>query len=99
MYPSLKWENTMSENISAQELSAEELNDVSGGVKKVDKSSAKLLLACATGEHLSTELAPTSPTQQELSDSALQDVVGGAAATAVRTAMLTCRKAGKDQQE
>jgi type VI secretion system secreted protein Hcp len=37
-------------------------------VKKVDKSSAKLLTACCTGEHL-------------------------------KTATLTCRKAGKDQQE
>jgi type VI secretion system secreted protein Hcp len=37
-------------------------------VKKIDKSSPKLFVACATGEHL-------------------------------KTATLTCRKAGKDQQE
>jgi hypothetical protein len=89
----------MNDHKLTQELSAEELNGVNGGVKKVDKSSAKLLLACATGEHISTGLSPAPATQQALSDSALQDVVGGAAATAVKTAMLTCRKAGKDQQE
>src|SRR5262249_35189790 len=37
-------------------------------VMKVNKASAKLLLACATGEH-------------------------------IKKAVLTCRKAGKDQQE
>ncbi len=37
-------------------------------VKKMDKASPKLLLACATGEH-------------------------------IKTAVLTCRKAGKEQQE
>jgi type VI protein secretion system component Hcp len=72
-------ENTMSDHKPDAELSPEELNEVNGGVKPVDKSSVKLFTACATGEHISTELAPTPPTQQELPNAALDEVVGGAA--------------------
>jgi hypothetical protein len=77
-----------------EKLSAEDLNKVNGGVKKIDKSSPKLFSACTSGEHISTELAPTQPIQ-ELSNSALDDVVGGAAATGkhIIKGYLTVRKA------
>jgi bacteriocin-like protein len=90
----------MSDHKPTEELSAEELNEVSGGVKKIDKSSPKLFSACASGEHISAELVPMLPTQ-ELSNSALDDVVGGAAATGkhISKGKLTLRKAGGDQQE
>jgi type VI protein secretion system component Hcp len=35
-------------------LSEQQLDNVVGGTKKVDKSSAKLFQACATGEHIKT---------------------------------------------
>jgi hypothetical protein len=84
-----------------RELSAEELNEVNCGVKKIDKSSPKLFTACAAGEHISTELGPSLPTRQELPNSALDDVVGGAAALGkhIGTARLTLRKAGEVQKE
>jgi len=59
---------------NASELSSEELNGVNGGTKLVDKSSAKLHLACTTGEHVSIEAAPALT---ELTSSALDQVVGG----------------------
>jgi bacteriocin-like protein len=34
------------------ELSEQQLDNVTGGTKSVDKSSAKLFQACATGEHI-----------------------------------------------
>jgi type VI protein secretion system component Hcp len=34
------------------ELSEQQLDHVAGGTKKIDKSSAKLFNACATGEHI-----------------------------------------------
>jgi hypothetical protein len=37
-----------------EQLPTEELSDVSGGTKVVDKSSAKLHTACATGDHGTT---------------------------------------------
>jgi type VI protein secretion system component Hcp len=36
------------------ELSEQQLDKVTGGTKKIDKSSAKLFQACASGEHLKT---------------------------------------------
>jgi type VI protein secretion system component Hcp len=36
------------------ELSEQQLNNVAGGTKSVDKASAKLFQACATGEHIKT---------------------------------------------
>ena len=36
------------------ELSELQLNNVAGGTKSVDKASAKLFQACATGEHIKT---------------------------------------------
>jgi bacteriocin-like protein len=36
------------------ELSEQELDNVVGGTKKVDRSSVKLFQACATGEHIKT---------------------------------------------
>jgi hypothetical protein len=36
------------------ELSEQQLDNVVGGTKKIDKASAKLFESCATGEHLKT---------------------------------------------
>ena len=36
------------------ELSEQQLDKVTGGTKKIDKSSAKLFQVCASGEHLKT---------------------------------------------
>jgi type VI protein secretion system component Hcp len=36
------------------ELSEHQLDNVAGGTKSVDKASAKLFQACATGEHIKT---------------------------------------------
>jgi type VI protein secretion system component Hcp len=36
------------------ELSEQQLDYVAGGTKSIDKASAKLFQACATGEHIKT---------------------------------------------
>jgi type VI protein secretion system component Hcp len=36
------------------ELSEQQLDNVVGGTKKIDKASAKLFESCATGEHTKT---------------------------------------------
>jgi type VI protein secretion system component Hcp len=36
------------------ELSDQQLDNVAGGTKSIDKASAKLFQACATGEHIKT---------------------------------------------
>jgi type VI protein secretion system component Hcp len=36
------------------ELSEQQLDNVVGGTKKIDKASAKLFESCATGEHIKT---------------------------------------------
>ena len=44
--------HTADDRSKPTELSEQQLDEVVGGTKKIDKASAKLFESCATGEHI-----------------------------------------------